>query len=69
MNKEQLAKVPSKTNEAKLKIMGGDFIWILPVGFGYMCKHSNSVYTLKLCPFLFPYTKETSSPSLLSFSL
>ena len=26
LNKEQLAKVPSKTKEAKLKIMGGDFI-------------------------------------------
>ena len=24
LNKEQLAKVPSKTEEAKLKIMGGD---------------------------------------------
>ena len=24
LNKEQLAKVPSKTKEAKLKIMGGD---------------------------------------------
>ena len=30
LNKEQLAKVPSKPKEAKLKIMGGDFIWILP---------------------------------------
>ena len=29
LNKERLAKVPSKTLEAKLKIMGGDFIWIL----------------------------------------
>ena len=26
LNKEQLAKVPSKTKEAKLKIMGGDYI-------------------------------------------
>ena len=29
LNKEQLAKVPSKTKEAKLKSMGGDFVWIL----------------------------------------
>ena len=29
LNKEQLAMVPSKTKDAKLKIVGGDFIWIL----------------------------------------
>ena len=30
LNKELLAKVPSKTKEPQLKIMWGDFIWILP---------------------------------------
>ena len=29
IDKEQLAEVPSKTKDAKLKIVGGDFIWIL----------------------------------------
>ena len=29
LNKEQMAKVPSKTKDAKLKIVGGDFILIL----------------------------------------
>ena len=28
IDKEQLAEVPSKTKDAKLKIVGGDFIWI-----------------------------------------
>ena len=29
IDKEQLAEVPSKTKDANIKIVGGDFIWIL----------------------------------------
>ena len=49
LNKEQLAKVHSKTKEAKLKIMGGDFIWILPT----RSRSNHSLYNICKCAIIF----------------
>ena len=46
LNKEQLAEVPSKTLKAKLKIMGGDFIWILYVVLSLGLSQTIPIYFL-----------------------
>ena len=44
IDKEQLAEVPSKTKDAKLKIVGGDFIWILTTRSCSIVKILNLLY-------------------------
>ena len=50
LNKEQVAKVPSKTKKGKLKIMGGDIILVLPTRSSWS---NHSQYNICKCAIIF----------------